>query len=34
MRVLMEMIPDRRDDRNREASAKLIDVEKRMKGNK
>ena len=34
LRVLMEMIPDRRDDRNREASAKLIDVEKRMKGNK
>ena len=34
LQVLMEMIPDRRDDRNREASAKLIDVEKRMKGNK
>ena len=33
LRVLMEIIPDRRDDRNREASAKLIDVEKRMKGN-
>ena len=32
--VLLEMIPDRRDDRYREASAKLIDVEKRMKGNK
>ena len=32
--VLLEMIPDRRDDRNREATAKLIDVEKRMKGNK
>lgn len=32
--VLIEMIPDRRDDRNREASAKLIDVEKRMKGEK
>ena len=34
LQVLLEMIPDRRDDRNREASAKLIDVEKRMKGNK
>ena len=32
--VLLEMIPDRRDDRNREATAKLVDVEKRMKGNK
>ena len=32
--VLLEMVPDRKDDRNREASAKLIDVEKRMKGNK
>ena len=32
--VLLEMIPDRNDDRNREASAKLIDVEKRMKGGK
>lgn len=30
--VLLEMIPDRKDDRNREAAAKLIDVEKRMKG--
>jgi hypothetical protein len=29
--VLMEMIPDRGDERNREATAKLIDVEKRMK---
>ena len=29
--VLLEMVPDRGDDRNREASAKLIDVEKRMK---
>ena len=29
--VLMEMIPDRSDERNREASAKLVDVEKRMK---
>lgn len=32
--VLLEMIPDRRDARNREASAKLIDVEKRMRGGK
>jgi len=32
--VLLEMVPDRRDDRNREASAKLIDVEKRLKGGK
>ncbi|MBO7721443.1 MAG: hypothetical protein J6T01_03460, partial [Kiritimatiellae bacterium] len=30
--VLLEMVPDRADERNREASAKLIDVEKRMKG--
>jgi len=29
--VLLEMIPDRSDDRNREATAKLLDVEKRMK---
>ena len=32
--VLLEMIPDRNDDRNREAAAKLVDVEKRMKGGK
>ncbi|MBO5751319.1 MAG: hypothetical protein J6R80_02820, partial [Kiritimatiellae bacterium] len=32
--VLIEMIPDRADDRNREATAKLIDVEKRLKGGK
>ena len=32
--VLLEMIPDRRDDRNREAMAKLVDVEKRTKGGK
>jgi len=32
--VLLEMVPDRADDRNREASAKLIDVEKRLKGGK
>ena len=30
--VLLEMIPDRADDRNRAAAAKLIDVERRMKG--
>ncbi len=32
--TLMELIPDRSDDRNREAAAKLIDVEKRLKGGK
>ena len=32
--VLIEMIPDRSDDRNREATAKLIDAEKRLKGGK
>ena len=32
--VLLEMVPDRTDDRNREATAKLIDVEKRLKGGK
>ena len=32
--VLLEMIPDRADARNREASAKLLDVEKRLKGGK
>ena len=32
--VLLEMVPDRADNRNREASAKLIDVEKRLKGGK
>ena len=32
--VLVEMIPDRNDNRNREATAKLLDVEKRMKGSK
>ena len=30
--VLLELVPDRSDDRNREASAKLVDVERRMKG--
>ena len=34
LQVLLEMVPDRNDDRNREASAKLIDVEKRIKGGK
>ena len=29
--TLLEMIPDRRDDRNRDASAKLVDIERRMK---
>jgi len=29
--VLLEMVPDGNDDRNREAAAKLLDVEKRMK---
>ena len=32
--VLLEMIPDRKDDRHREASAKLVDVENRLKGGK
>ena len=32
--VLLEMVPDRTDDRNREATAKLIDIEKRLKGGK
>ena len=32
--VLVEMIPDRNDDRHREATVKLLDVEKRMKGGK
>ena len=31
LKVLLEMVPDREDDRYREASAKLVDVEKRMK---
>lgn len=30
--VLLEMVPDRNDSRYREASAKLVDVEKRLKG--
>lgn len=35
LKVLLEMVPDRADERNREASAKLIDVERRMtKGGK
>ena len=32
--TLIEMVPDRADARNREASAKLVDVEKRLKGDK
>ena len=32
--VLLELVPDRKDDRNREASVKLMDVEKRLKGGK
>lgn len=28
--ILLEMVPDRADDRNREATAKLLDVEKRI----
>ena len=32
--VLVEMVPDRSDDRNREATAKLVDVEQRLKGGK
>ena len=32
--VLVAMVPNRSDDRNREATAKLLDVEKRMKGGK
>ena len=32
--ILVEMVPDRADDRNREATAKLVDVEKRLKGGK
>jgi hypothetical protein len=33
LRILCQMVPDRDDDRNREASAKLLDVEKRLKKN-
>ena len=32
--ILVEMVPERTDDRNREATAKLVDVEKRLKGGK
>ena len=34
LQILMEMTPDRNDERNREAAAKLLDVERRMKGGK
>ena len=32
--VLLEMIPDRNDERHREAASKLLDVERRVKGGK
>ena len=32
--ALLELIPDRNDDRHREATSKLVDVEKRLKGGK
>ena len=32
--VLLEMIPDRNDERHREAASKLLDVERRLKGGK
>ena len=32
--VLLEMIPDRNDDRHREASSRILDVERRVKGGK
>ena len=32
--ILVEMVPERTDDRNREATAKLVDVEKRLKEGK
>ena len=32
--VLLEMVPDRNDDRHREAESKLLDVERRLKGGK
>lgn len=34
LQILCQMVPDRNDDRNREALAKLNDVEKRIKGGK
>ena len=34
LQILCQMVPDRRDDRNREALAKLNDVERRMKGDR
>lgn len=34
LKVLIEMIPDRNDERHRKASDKMLDVEKRMKGGK
>jgi hypothetical protein len=34
LQILCQMVPDRNDDRNREALAKLNDVEKRIRGGK
>ena len=34
LQILIALVPDRDDDRYREASAKLVDVEKRMNGKK
>ena len=34
LQTLLELVPDRADDRYREASAKLVDVERRLKGGK
>lgn len=34
LRVLAEIVPDRNDDRHREAAAKILDVERRLKGGK
>ena len=34
LQILIAMVPDREDDRYREAAAKLMDVEKRMNGKK
>ena len=32
--VLLEMVPDRNDDRHREAATRMLDVERRLKGGK
>ena len=34
LQTLLELVPDRSDERHREASAKLVDVERRVKGGK